>query len=79
MKVIIKKITILSILILTFSCSESSKNSETERYEEKLEREAEAETKVESEAKNEKFKECMSGTTYAGYAARRNRCSNEIN
>ena len=79
MKLIIKKLTILSILILMVSCSKSNKNSEIEKYEEKLEREAEAEMKVESELKNEKFKECMSGATYAGYAARRNRCNNEIN
>ena len=79
MKFLIKKLTILSILILMVSCSKSNKNSEIEKYEEKLVREAEAEMKVESESKDEKFKECMSGTTYAGYRARRNRCNNEIN
>lgn len=76
MKLIIKKLTILSILILMVSCSESNKNSETEKYEEKLERVAEIEAKEEAELKDERFKECMSGTTYAGYAARRNKCSN---
>lgn len=79
MKIVIKNLITLSVLILAVSCSENNKNSEIEKYEEKLEREAEAEMKVESELKNEKFKECMSGTTYAGYAARRNRCNNEIN
>ena len=79
MKFLIKKLTILSILILMISCSKSNKNSEIGKYEEKLAREAEAEMKVESESKDEKFKECMSGTTYAGYRARRNRCNNEIN
>lgn len=61
------------------SCSESNKNSEIEKYEEKLEREAESKTKEEAETKEENFKKCMSGTTYTGYRARRNRCNNEIN
>ena len=76
MKNISKILIILSISILMFSCSESNKNSEIEKYEEKLEREAESEAKEESELKEENFKKCMSGVTYAGYAARRNRCSN---
>lgn len=76
MKLIIKNLTILSILILIVSCSKNNKNSELEKYEEKLEREAEEEAKEEAELKEERFKECMSGVTYAGYAARRNRCSN---
>ena len=59
-----------------FSCSESNKNSEIEKYEEKLEREAESEAKEESDLKDENFKNCMSGVTYAGSAARRNICSN---
>lgn len=79
MKLIIKKLTILSILILMVSCSKSNKNSEIEKYEEKLEREAEEKAKEEAELKEERFKECMSGVTYAGYRARRNRCNNEIN
>ena len=79
MKLIIKKLTILSILILMVSCSESNKNSEIEKYEEKLECEAEEKAKEEAELKEERFKECMSGVTYAGYRARRNRCNNEIN
>lgn len=61
------------------SCSESNKNSEIEKYEEKLEREAEEKAKEEAELKEERFKECMSGVTYAGCRARRNRCNNEIN
>lgn len=79
MKLIIRNLITLSFLILAVSCSENNKNSELEKYEQKLEREAEAEMKVESESKDEKFKECMSGATYAGYRARRNRCNNEIN
>lgn len=59
MKVIIKNLTILSILILTLSCSENSKNSETEKYEEKLEREAEKEAKDKAELKEESFKKCI--------------------
>lgn len=76
MKNTIKILIILSISILMFSCSRNNKNSEIEKYEEKLEREAEEKAKEEAELKEERFKECMSGTTYAGYAARRNRCSN---
>ena len=76
MKLIIKNLTILSILILIVSCSKNNKNSELEKYEEKLEREAEEEAKEEAELKEERFKECMSGVTYAGYVARRNRCIN---
>ena len=76
MKNISKILTILLISILMLSCSESNKNSELEKYEEKLERKAEAEVKEEAELKGESFKKCMSGTTYAGYAARRNRCNN---
>ena len=79
MKNISKILIILSILILMVSCSENNKNSELEKYEEKLEREAEEEAKEEAELKEERFKECMSGATYAGYRARRNRCNNEIN
>ena len=79
MKLIIRNLITLSVLILAVSCSENNKNSEIEKYEEKLARKAEAEMKVESESKDEKFKECMLGTTYAGYRARRNRCNNEIN
>lgn len=76
MKFIIRNLITLSFLILAVSCSESKKNSELEKYEEKLEREAESEAKEKAELKEESFKKCMSGTTYAGYAARRNRCSN---
>lgn len=76
MKNISKILIILSISIFIISCSKNNKNSELEKYEEKLEREAEEEAKEEAELKEERFKECMSGTTYAGYAARRNRCSN---
>ena len=79
MKLIIRNLITLSILILVVSCSENNKNSELEKYEEKLERKAEEEAKEEAELKEEKFKECMSGVTYAGYRARRNRCNNEIN
>lgn len=71
MKLIIRNLITLSVLILAFSCSENNKNSELEKYEEKLERE--------EELKDESFKKCMSGVTYAGYAARRNRCNNETN
>ena len=76
MKFIIRNLITLSVLILTVSCSGNNKNSELEKYEEKLEREAEVEAKEEAELKEESFKKCMSGTTYAGYAARRNKCSN---
>lgn len=75
MKLIIKNLTILSILILIVSCSKNNKNSEIE----KLERKAEEKGKEEAELKEESFEKCMSGTTYAGYRARRNRCNNEIN
>ena len=81
MKLIIRNLITLSvlILILAVSCSENNKNSEIEKYEEKLEREAEEKAKEEAESKEESFEKCMSGTTYAGYRARRNRCNNEIN
>lgn len=76
MKLIIRNLIILSVLILAVSCSGNNKNSEIEKYEEKLEHEAESESKEKAELKDERFKKCMSGTIYAGYAARRNRCGN---
>lgn len=79
MKNMSKILIILSISILMVSCSENNKNSELEKYEEKLEREAEEEAKEKAELKEESFKRCMSGATYAGYVVRRNRCNNEIN
>lgn len=79
MELIIRNLITLSVLILAVSCSGNNKNSELEKYEEKLEREAESKAKEETELKEENFKKCMSGTTYAGYRARRNRCNNEIN